>query len=195
MDYSAESLIFTVSGFLADYLIPLIGILAIIEIVLLIISCVRLSPILKKAKDLNKPRNLRYSMPRRENGGIVKEINGEIPKDYQYEMDQIHTDYEKTIGLYTVFSMLIQLFPLFGILGTVSGLFRAIALEHEIYVGVQFALASTIYGLVAAVLFKIADTVISSAMVGRIEGELDWYESTYRIDAESLEDEADGEGR
>ncbi len=195
MNYSTDSLIFTASGFLADYLIPLIGILAIIEIVLLIISCVRLSPILKKAKDLNKLKNLRYTRPRRENGRIVKEINGEMPKDYQYEMDQIHTDYERAMGCYTAFSMLVQLFPLLGILGTVSGLFRAIALEHEIYVGVQFALASTICGLGAAVVFKIVDTAIASAMISRIEGELDWYESTYRTDAGSLEEEADGAGR
>ncbi len=195
MNYSADSFIFTLSGFLADYLIPAIKVLAIIEIVLLIISCVVLSPILKDAKALNKPRNLRYSKPRRENGGILKEINGEMPKDYQYEMDRIHNDFEKAMGWYNAFTMLIQLFPLFGILGTVSGLFRAIALEHEIYVGVQFALASTIYGLFAAILFKIVDTVVASAMISRIEGELDWYESTYRIDAGSLEEDADGEGR
>ncbi len=195
MDYSAGSVIFNISGFLADHLITLILILAAVEVCLAVYSCIKLGPILKKARLLNKPRNLRYSRPRRAESGIVKEVQGEMPRDYHYDMDQIHIDYEKTMGWYTAFSMMISLFPLLGILGTVSGLFRAIALEHEIYVGVQFALASTIYGLCAAIVFKVIDTFIVSAMINRIEEGFDWYETTYRIDAESLAEEtADGEG-
>ena len=188
MDYSSGGISFHISGFLADYLIFLIVILGIAEAVLAVIAGKKLHHLLNRTIALNKPRNVRSTFPRKEGRGrIAKEMSGSLSKDYHYDLDQPRDEYEDTLRWYTAFSMLIQVFPLLGILGTVSGLFRAISLRQEIYAGVQFALASTIYGLIFAIIFKIVDTMFVALMINRIEEGFERYEKDYRIDSEAAD--------
>ena len=49
----------------------------------------------------------------------------------------------------------------------------------------QFALATTIYGLIFAILFKIVDTLYVALLINQIEEGFDRYEKDYRIENEA----------
>ena len=89
--------------------------------------------------------------------------------------------------------MIIQLFTLLGILGTVAGLF--ISLRHmenisqskELLDGVKFALSSTILGIILAVIYKFFDIIIGSVWVNYIDDGITIFKNNYREDNTSSE--------
>jgi len=186
MNATGNSSTLYISGFLADHLVVFILMLGLVELALAIIAGCKLYSLLRRIIAVNRPRNIRHSFPEKTGVGQIRAtIQGDVSKDYHKDIDELRDRFENAQKWYTAFSMLIQIFPLMGILGTVAGLFRSIALEQEIYVGVQFALATTIYGLIFAILFKIVDTLYVALLINRIEEGFDRYEKDYRIENEA----------
>lgn len=69
---------------------------------------------------------------------------------------------KKTSSLYSVFVNLTGIFPLLGILGTVTSLLNLVADTSDITGNFYGALTSTFWGLVFAVIFKFLDGIISA---------------------------------
>lgn len=115
-----------------------------------------------------------------------KKVKAEGPKQYSTqitselvlnwdEFDAFCEQYQDDSIIISRFSMVIQLFPLFGILGTVAGLYYAMNTNQglqnaqDMYVGVRFALSSTVYGIIWAVVFKILEVYLDSHFINYIE--------------------------
>ena len=108
-----------------------------------------------------------------------------VHKKKYREFSDFRKKYQKSIIFYDIFSQLIQLFTLLGILGTVAGLYIALnsnAVEGiNIYEGVKFALSSTVFGLIGAVIFKFFDTIFTSPLVNYIDSGIEIYEKEYGV--------------
>ena len=90
---------------------------------------------------------------------------------------QYERDFNKDCAMHNVFSQLIPVFPLMGILGTVAGLMlETNAADIEgMMASVDTALSSTFFGLVFAILLKIIDAVFPSTIIEDVEVMLDDY--------------------
>ncbi|MBR1476449.1 MAG: MotA/TolQ/ExbB proton channel family protein [Lachnospiraceae bacterium] len=90
---------------------------------------------------------------------------------------QYERDFNKDCAMHNVFSQLIPVFPLMGILGTVAGLMlETNAADIEgMMASVDTALSSTFFGLVFAILLKIIDAVFPSKIIEDVEVMLDDY--------------------
>ena len=116
-----------------------------------------------------------------------KRIGLEVNDDWD-DFIEIDDKYGKDMKLYTVFSMIIQLFTLLGILGTVAGLFIALQgmddlTNSEILLGgVKFALSSTVYGLIAAIISKVLDIILVSFYVNVIDDGIRQFEENYKVE-------------
>lgn len=69
---------------------------------------------------------------------------------------------EKESGRYSIFVNLTGIFPLLGILGTVTSLLSLVADTSDITGNFYGALTSTFWGLIFAIIFKFLDGVISA---------------------------------
>ena len=79
----------------------------------------------------------------------------------EVELEDHRDKYEKTYALYSAFSQIISLFPLIGIFGTVWGLYNSDLKDVDSLVqGLNLALTTTIYGLVASIGLKVVDAII-----------------------------------
>ncbi len=87
---------------------------------------------------------------------------------------------EKTGGLYSVFVNLTGIFPLLGILGTVTSLLSLIADTSDITGNFYGALTSTFWGLVFAIIFKFLDGIISAKIEDNEKNVALYLERNYR---------------
>lgn len=69
---------------------------------------------------------------------------------------------KQTSSLYSVFVNLTGIFPLLGILGTVTSLLNLVADTSDITGNFYGALTSTFWGLIFAIIFKLLDGIISA---------------------------------
>lgn len=135
---------------------------AIFILIRLLMLWVRLSVHKSHIEDaLSSKRNLRTTINKK-----THEINDEAEEGEAVTPDTIR-DYEKsfnqTCSKYELYSQLIPLFPLFGILGTVAGLMLVVQQGDEASIenlinGLGTALSTTFFGLVAAIALKIVAT-------------------------------------
>lgn len=99
--------------------------------------------------------------------------------------DKLKEEYQSTNGIYSIYSLIIQLFTLLGILGTVAGLFIAMqnwsdsSKATEMYDGIKFALSSTVLGIIFAVIYKIFDIVLCSQYINYIDDEIERFDKNY----------------
>ncbi len=107
------------------------------------------------------------------------ESNGQRSWD---DFEQFLVEYQKANSWYTAFSLVIQLFTLLGILGTVAGLYIAMHNGQELYQGVEFALSSTVYGIIAAVFYKVLDIIVSAVLITPIDENVERFEKSFQID-------------
>ena len=106
--------------------------------------------------------------------------------------DKLKEEYQSTNGIYSIYSLIIQLFTLLGILGTVAGLF--IAMQNwsdlnkikEMYDGIKFALSSTVLGIIFAVIYKIFDIILCSQYINYIDDEIERFDKNYTEAKDSL---------
>ncbi len=115
---------------------------------------------------------------------VDKIIEMESSRDWD-EFDRFLEDYQKQGGWYSAFSLVIQVFTLLGILGTVAGLYLAMANGEDMYSGVELALSSTILGIIFAVIYKTADIIITSSLINYIEDGISRYEKIYKVDRDA----------
>lgn len=90
---------------------------------------------------------------------------------------QYERDFNNSCAWHSVFSKLIPIFPLMGILGTVAGLMlesQAVDLEGMMS-SIDVALSSTFFGLIFAILLKFVDAVYPSRIIEDVEVILDDY--------------------
>ncbi len=90
---------------------------------------------------------------------------------------QYERDFNKACALHSVYSQLIPIFPLMGILGTVAGLLLGMSTSEMegIKEAIKTALDSTFIGLVFAILLKFVDAVFPSRIIEDVEVLLDDY--------------------
>ena len=62
-----------------------------------------------------------------------------------------------------------------------AGLYIAIVDEMNIYEGVKFALSSTVYGIIFAVISKIIDIILVALYVNSINQNMERYEKNYMV--------------
>lgn len=167
----------------------IIGGLAVIELCLAFFSGVNLYKFKKEIDHLTQPQTIKRKRIRKiAKGRIAKEEESVKEKDWS-EFDTFLKDYQHKIGLYALFSLLIQLFTLLGILGTVSGLYIAIYNQLDIYEGVKFALSSTVWGIIGAIVFKIVDVFLEALLLNYVEDGIARYKAEYSVDNESIQNE------
>ncbi|MBR4163483.1 MAG: MotA/TolQ/ExbB proton channel family protein [Solobacterium sp.] len=173
-----------ISHILANILNPVIFMVGIFEAYLGSVSGYLIYGVQSKLKKLIHQDTFHSDTPVKDSHTQVKrEFHSMNVKDYHKDLDPLRNDYEKAAKKYSRFSLLIQIFPLLGILGTVAGLHVAISEGQEIYAGVEFALTSTILGLIFAILFKFFDVLLFAPWVNEIEDGFDRYEKEFLVDS------------
>ena len=166
---------------------PTIVITAIIEFGLMIVSIVVMVRFKHKIIKLTGKGLEKSKVSKKDaKGEVIKTVEFESKKNWD-EFDQFLEDYQKNGGWYSAFSLVIQLFPLLGILGTVAGLYLAMSNGQDMYEGVELALSTTVLGILFAVFFKIADVIIVSMLINYIEDGIDRYEKIYKVDSEEAQ--------
>ncbi len=95
---------------------------------------------------------------------------------------QYEREFNKDCALHSVFSQLIPVFPLLGILGTVAGLMLGVnaasaanAGNDAIMAALKPALSSTLFGLIFAILLKVIDAVFPSRVIEDVDVMLEDY--------------------
>lgn len=159
-----------------------IFLLAIVELIFTIISAINLEKLSKKIDYLNNPK-LKNGKSFWKRKGEIQTSHPDTVKKWS-DLEDFMKEYQKKIQIYTGFTLVIQLFTLLGILGTVAGLFVAMQdmeTAENLFEGVKFALSSTVLGISFALIFKIADIVFSAVYVSHIDEGIEIYEKDYNI--------------
>ena len=147
-----------------------------------------------RIKRINDPTARRLRTRSKEGKTVRREYVQTDELDWT-EFDEFCYKYQKDKGAYTMFTMIIQLFTLLGILGTVAGLLVAllsmndISQSDQLLNGVRFALSSTMWGLILAILFKAFDVLIGSFWVEYIEDGIARFKNNYREETTPAETE------
>ena len=175
--------IIAVCSFLANHLNFFILTAAILEFFILILCILKLFPVKNKVRDLQKKKTQAAGMPYH-NGKKLNKVNiVHVNMDYA-EFEQVRNNYQKSESIYNVYTQIIQIFPLLGILGTVAGLYLAVSSGENLYHGVGFALSSTIYGLIATIFYKIIDIILETFIILPIEEGMENFEKDFGLDFE-----------
>ena len=179
-----KELIFGLSNVLFNILNPLIGLLGLFEMGLMIISLIKLAKLKLQIDKLNKPDNKKLVDVQKQSKTVKRSFSIENRFDWN-EFDEFSNRFQLDMRWYSAFAMIIQLFTLLGILGTVCGLFIALknwddlSNSKALIDGVKFALSSTILGIILAIFFKICDTAICSLFVNYIQDGIILFKNNY----------------
>lgn len=166
---------------------PAIWMLALAECAFMVASIVVMVGFRHRINKLNSKGLEKSKASKKEaKGKVAKTVEFESKKDWD-EFDQFLGEYQKRGSWYSAFSLIIQIFPLLGILGTVAGLYLAMSNGQDMYEGVELALSTTVLGILFAIIFKIADIIIVSLFINYIEDGIDRYEKIYKVDSEEAE--------
>ena len=151
--------------------------LGIVELVILIITVISLSNSKKDFAKLDSPKRVTGAAVKTGKNHVKTVLTAE--HDWEQYIEDL-SNYNKRISLYTVYSLIIQLFPLLGILGTVAGLFMAInGNDFENLSSIAFALSSTVLGLIWTILYKVADAILVSFVINPVEDIIETFEKKY----------------
>ena len=163
---------------------PAIILVAIVEFVLMCVSIYILMGYRSRIKVLNSKAVKKTGRTKEGRGKITKTIELEVKKNWE-EFDLFLEEYQKSGWIYSAFSLIIQIFTLLGILGTVAGLYLAMSNRQDMYEGVELALSTTVLGILFAILYKVADIIIESVFINYIEDGINRYEKIYKVDTEA----------
>ncbi len=164
---------------------------AIVEFILMCVSIWLLVGFRIRIQKLNRKELRQSNTAKKQGKGLVEKIiEFESSHDWE-EFDQFLADYQKQGCWYSAFSLIIQIFTLLGILGTVAGLYLAMSHGEDMYHGVELALSTTILGILFAVIYKVFDIIIISVCINYIEDGINRYEKVYKVDSEDAAKAAD----
>ena len=181
-----NGVILAVSRLLAKILNPLIVILAIAEIILMVMAYNRMIALKKRIDLLNGETPGKQVLRSRRQGKVETEYTVKVEKDWK-EFDSFCDNYQNDSMLFSSVSLIIQIFPLLGILGTVTGLFVAMngnadwSNAQNLFEGVSFALSSTVLGILFAVIFKFVDILFCSRYLNYIDDGVDRFRESYNV--------------
>ena len=163
---------------------PLIITVAAIELVIMFKSLFIMINFRKRIDGLNGKEYKKSIIAKKEEKRKVKKII-ELESNHDWEeFDGFLEDYQRQGCWYSAFSLIIQIFTLLGILGTVAGLYLAMKNGQDMYHGVELALSTTILGIMCAVIYKTIDIIIVSVFINYIEDGINRYEKVYNVDNE-----------
>lgn len=157
---------------------------AILETIILIISWNKLIVLKDQIDMLNHATRKRAVNVRRDVKKVTTEYVTTFERDWN-AFDQFCDDYQREGKWFSAFSLIIQLFTLLGILGTVAGLYIAMHGNdswnnaQSMYEGVKFALSSTVLGIIFAVIFKCFDIVLNTLFLNHIDDGITRYQNNY----------------
>ena len=164
-------------GFLAKYMNVIIILGGLIVLFFLIKNYIKL---------YNKKSFIHDAMNRKNKESYLDATTGEVKEREISEAVTPDTirDYEKSfnevVSGYNACTQFIPLFPLLGILGTVSGLVQQLQAQNidEMFKSLDVALTSTFWGLIVTILLKICATV-SAKLIEDTEIVLDDYDKKF----------------
>ena len=156
-----------------------------INLVILIFGIVLTALIFVNGSRLSSHKNrIEEAVSRRNKKWGVNPVDGAVvdedDEDASITPDtirQYERDFNKACAWHSVFSQLIPIFPLMGILGTVAGLMlEANAVDLEgMMASIDTALSSTFFGLIFAIALKFIDAVFPSRVIEDVDVMLDDY--------------------
>lgn len=129
-------------------------------------------------------RQIKSTMSWKNKKSVFNKSTGEVEDKSDAEnvtpdtIRELQTDFNKTCSWHEAFSQLIPLFPLFGILGTVSGLILQLQASDvdQMFKSLDTALGTTFWGLVFAIILKFIDAVGPARTINATEIILDDYD-------------------
>ena len=106
----------------------------------------------------------------------------EIAPSRLEDVDELRENFNNLISKYITCAQMIPIFPLLGILGTVTGLILEVqtADAQAIYNALSTAMTSTFYGLIASIVLKFVEAFFTLKDINYIESELDEYDRSFR---------------
>ena len=155
-----NGVILAISWFLSKTLNAGIVILAVVEAVLMIMAYNRMIVLKKRIDTLNGETPGKQVLRSKKAGIVETEYTIKVKKDWK-EFDKFCDDYQNDSMLFSSVSLIIQIFPLLGILGTVTGLFVAMN------------------GF--AVIFKFVDILFCSRYLNYIDDGVDRFRESYNV--------------
>lgn len=182
-----NSFIYNICVFLSDVLNDFIIFALLFELGLLIVAVIKLvGNSLDYKKNVTR-ESIRKNEPPKKLGWKLIRKSVEKVSEFDWEaFSRWRGKAQKSVNLYDIFTNLIQIFPLTGILGTVAGLYISISEHQDIYIGIKFALSSTVVGVGCAVLFKLLDAFITPLLVAKIEDNIEMFETNYNVENDEL---------
>ncbi|MBR6770627.1 MAG: MotA/TolQ/ExbB proton channel family protein [Lachnospiraceae bacterium] len=174
-----DSFMVGLCNFLEAITNPAIIGVAILEFGFMCIAVVHLVGLRHRITQLNK-KSVKPRDAEKTQGNLTSKIEMERTQNWE-DFDLFLEDYQRKDWWYSVFSLIIQIFTLLGILGTVAGLYLAMKEREDIYRGVELALSTTVYGILFAVIYKLCDIVIVSCLINYIEDGINRYEKIYQV--------------
>lgn len=137
-------------------------------------NAVKLNSHKSKIDDVLNRKNIRTGI--HEKTGIMEETEEDIYTPPE-TLRKYEKDFNKTRSGFDMYSQLISIFPLLGILGTVSGLMSQVVAEDldALLASLNVALQSTLAGLFFAIVLKLVIVIWSGRIVDQVEIMLDNY--------------------
>jgi hypothetical protein len=121
----------------------------------------------------------------RHSGGRKEYTGGGIRKEadvYTWEENLMFLETFNKIQLtYSIFEQFIPVFPLLGILGTVSGLIQQLGDVEQMREALALSMSTTFWGLIAAIVLKIIDALFVSKSVNKMAMYFDTFEQNYQM--------------
>lgn len=168
----------SIYGFLAGKMNVIIVVLGVLLLILLVINLVQLRWHYMQIKS-----SLSWSNTRTVFNKSTKEVEDKADSENVTPdtIRELQTAFNKTCSWHEAFSQLIPLFPLFGILGTVSGLILQLQASNidQIFKSLDTALGTTFYGLVFAIILKFIDAVGPARTINETDIILDDYDKKF----------------
>lgn len=159
---------------ISENITPAILIFGMILGVLIIRNAVKLNSHKSKIDIILNNKNIRSAIRRKT--GAMEEMEEEIHITPE-TLRAYEKDFNKTRSGFDMYCQLISIFPLLGILGTVSGLMNQVAAENleALLASLDVALQSTLFGLIFAIGLKFVTVIWPGRIVDQVEIMLDNY--------------------
>ena len=132
------------------------------------------------AEELNKKMNPSVDSSNSETS--IKEINKELRET---KNNEIKDKRKKAVWSYSVFTNMIAVFPLLGILGTVYSLLKLVSDSSDVTGSFYGALTSTFWGIVFAIFFKLLDSALTAPLMEENEKDVERF-----LDSKSSQEKA-----
>ena len=146
--------------------------------VLLVLNAVQLAQQKNRIVDALNRKNTRGTVNKHtmelSEQEVAESVTPETVRNYEKDFNQV-------CSTYNVLAQFIPLFPLFGILGTVSGLMLQVVSKdvETMFAALDLALSSTWFGLIFAIGLKILVALTSTRIINDVENMLDDYDKKF----------------